>query len=175
MSKDRFYFSPDAGRLVERGGKYYTEYGLVMPSSAHIRMMPIDNVEENYADWSDAKRREVRRAVEAEIKAEEAERSRRIAERDSLAEVAKSKLTEAEYDAVYLRARCRACRRDARARRRSTAAACRTCASRWRRRGRPFRTEGSEPRWPLPHKSRPNRIRLVPARRRTRLRNRMPA
>lgn len=98
---DRFYFSPDAGFLVERGDRYYTQYGYVVSCNAHIRMMPCESVPENYADWSDAKRRKVRKELSAAIKAQEAKERAMVKRRDALALRAKRKLNDDEYKAVY--------------------------------------------------------------------------
>ena len=100
MKGDKFYFSPDAGQLVERGGFYYTEDGYVMPSTSTIRMMSIAEFSDNYADWSDEKRLKVRKKFERECRARKAKERQLIRERDALVEQAKGKLTAEEFDAV---------------------------------------------------------------------------
>jgi hypothetical protein len=99
---DKFFFSPDVGRLVQRGGSLYTQYGTVLSSNTIVRMMPVDyGAHENYADWTEEHRREVREAFERQGQLEEIEDTVRLAYRDALVEQARVKLTAEEFDAVY--------------------------------------------------------------------------
>lgn len=113
---DTFFVSTDIGRVVVRGDHMYTEYGEVLPSNAAVRLMPVsaDN-HENYANWSEDYRHEVRKKAQQEEKrrraflkksadeyrqkqeAEQKESSRKKA----LVEQARSKLTPEEFKAVY--------------------------------------------------------------------------
>jgi ligand-binding sensor domain-containing protein len=99
---DKFYFSPDVGRIVLRGKTFYAADGRTYKSSATIRMMQYDEFDENYADWTDEKRAQV---LAESMRKERDERDRQDAElrqREVLRESARGKLTIEEYDAVWL-------------------------------------------------------------------------
>ena len=68
-----------------------------------MRLMPttVDRITENYADWSEARRLEVREANAAQGRAWEAKEAARVAQREVLVEQARAKLTAEEFDAVY--------------------------------------------------------------------------
>jgi hypothetical protein len=100
-SDDEFFYGPDVGQAVRRGGFLYTKYGEVLPGNAPVRMLPCAAVDENYADWSEEYRRAVREAYAAEDRKMKAAEAERRAHRDVLVEQARSKLTEEEFDAVY--------------------------------------------------------------------------
>jgi hypothetical protein len=101
-SDDSFFFSPDVGKLVSRGDFLYTEYGhVVRRSDGAIRMMPIDSVNENYADWTEERRCAVRAAIERQCELEKTEETVHRAHRDSLVSQARTKLTEEEFEACY--------------------------------------------------------------------------
>jgi Arc/MetJ-type ribon-helix-helix transcriptional regulator len=101
-SNDRFYFSPDVGRLVWRGDFLYTEYGEVIPSNALVRLMPSAHEQfDNYADWSETYRTAIREAFQAEARKAEAVRAEERAQRELLVDRARHKLTDEEFQAVY--------------------------------------------------------------------------
>lgn len=101
-SGDKFFFSPDVGRPVWRNDSLYTQYGEVLSSGAFVRMMPIDNSTcENYADWTEEYRHEIRQALERQRQLEEIEKTVRQAYRDTLVEQIRVKLPKEEFDAVY--------------------------------------------------------------------------
>jgi hypothetical protein len=101
-NKDQFFFSPDVGRLVQRGGRMYTEHGAVFPSDAWVRLMPVDaGSYENYANWSDEHRRGVLEAYEESVRQAKAAEEKRRAHRDTLVAQARDKLTVEEFEAVY--------------------------------------------------------------------------
>ncbi len=102
-SGDQFFFSPDVGRLVRRDGFLYTQYGQVLPTkTSFVRMMPVDPAKfENYADWTEAHRRQVLEAYERQWRLEEIEETIHDAYQDQLANQARTKLTDEEFGAVY--------------------------------------------------------------------------
>ena len=100
-SDDEFFYGPDVGQAVRRGGFLYTKYGEVLPRNAVVRMLPCSSVDENYADWSEEYRRAVREAYATEDRKMEAEEAECRARRGALVEQARAKLTEEEFDAVY--------------------------------------------------------------------------
>jgi hypothetical protein len=101
-SGDKFFSSPDVGRLVRRDDLLYTQYGTVLSSDAFVRMMPVDNdAHENYADWTEEHRREVREAFERQCHLEEIEKAVRRAYRGALVEQARAKWATEEFEAVY--------------------------------------------------------------------------
>jgi hypothetical protein len=103
MAGDEFFYGPDVGQAVRRGGFLYTKYGQVLPRNAVVRMLPCtaDGVDENYADWSEEHRSAVHEAYAAEDRKIEAEEAARRAKRDALVVQARAKLTTEEFDAVY--------------------------------------------------------------------------
>jgi hypothetical protein len=100
---DEFFYGPDVGQAVRRGGFLYTKYGEVLPGNAPLRMLNCssDGVDENYADWSEEYRRAVREAYAAQARKREAEEAARRAHRDAIVEQARAKLSTEEFDAVY--------------------------------------------------------------------------
>lgn len=102
-SDDEFFYGPDVGQAVRRGGLLYTKYGEVLPGNAVVRMLSCssDGVDENYADWSEEYRRAVREAYATEDRKRKAEEAECRGRRDTLVEQARAKLTEEEFDAVY--------------------------------------------------------------------------
>lgn len=64
-------------------------------------MMPVANFEENYADWTEERRREVRGAFERRDRLEKIEEAARQVHGNRRVELARAKLTEEEFDAVY--------------------------------------------------------------------------
>jgi hypothetical protein len=99
---DEFFFSPDIGHFVLRDGQMYTQYGEVVPSSAAVRLMPVPaGSHENYADWTEEHRHEVRKAFEKEAQQQKAAEQAESARRDALVEQARGKLTAEEFEAVY--------------------------------------------------------------------------
>lgn len=101
---DRFYFSPDVGRLVCRGDFLYTEYGEVLPINALVRLLMVGDRTprfENYADWGEEHRVAVHKACQAEARKAEAAKAEQRAQREVLVEQARVKLTAEEFDAVY--------------------------------------------------------------------------
>jgi hypothetical protein len=97
--EDRFFFSPDVGRIVLREGLYYTEYGHIYSESSCIRMMPSEPFE-NYADWDHAKRQAIRAETERIEAENDTRRAIERAQQLELVESARLKLSEEEFDAV---------------------------------------------------------------------------
>ncbi len=102
-SGDEFFYGPDVGQAVRRGGFLYTKYGEVLPGNAPVRMLSCnsDGVDENYADWSEKYRTAVREAYAAEDRKIKTAETARREQRNVLVELARGKLTEDEFDAVY--------------------------------------------------------------------------
>lgn len=102
-SDDEFFYGPDVGQAVRRGGLLYTKYGEVLPGNAPVRMLSCAaaGVDENYADWSEEYRTAVREAYATEDRKREAAEDAERAHRATLVEQARAKLTAEEFDAVY--------------------------------------------------------------------------
>ena len=103
-SDDKFFWSPDAGRLVQRGAFLYNQYGEVIPAAVlwQIRTMSVsDGSHDNYADWTEEHRHEVHEAAARKFQFEESEQEVRLSRRKALVEQARLKLTKEEFDAVY--------------------------------------------------------------------------
>jgi hypothetical protein len=105
MDGDIFGFSPDAGGAVIRGGVMYTEHGVVIPNwrETFIRWMPYSaqpSGTENYADWTDEHRQEVRSHAQALYDRQEEKKAAETRARQKIVDRAKAKLTEEEFDAI---------------------------------------------------------------------------
>ena len=98
---DKFFYGPDVGEAVQRGAFLYTKYGEVIPCGSPLRMLSCDRVEENYADWSEERRRAVRAAYAAEARRRAVKEAEHGVQRDVLVERARAKLTAEEFNAVY--------------------------------------------------------------------------
>lgn len=89
-----------------KGNKFYWENGEVtdVPHAAEgITMMinPYSSSNENYSEWTDEKRASVKAEWDANRRATKEAEEKEERERLALVEVAKQKLTEEEFDAVY--------------------------------------------------------------------------
>jgi hypothetical protein len=100
MNIDQFGYSPDIGSYVKRNGKIYTEYGAVYSDSFLIRSALCSSISENYADWTEEHRAEVKAAFEKKWEEEKNKKDVEKASHQKLIEQAKTKLTEDEFWAV---------------------------------------------------------------------------
>jgi len=97
-------WSPDGGKFWVKDNLVYWSDGDItdMNNGGVFRTMPGNYThEENYSEWSDEKRAEVKAKFKAERDEAAAEEAKEDAEQEALCRTAKTKLTKEEYEAVH--------------------------------------------------------------------------